>query len=276
MKKITLLICSLSFWSWCGFSQILTEGFESGSMPPTGWTETQLSGTIASWSTLSGNGNNVLSAHGGTLNARLFDSSSAADSVRLESPSMDLSGAPDYELNFWYSIESWGADQDELYVYYKTSAAGSWTLLSSYTTDKGFWEEQTLSLPNLTSDYYVAFVGVARYGRGVTLDDITVSTPPTCIDPSGLDAANITASAADLSWTENGTATTWDIELVTAGTTPAGSPTAAGVSTSTYTYSGLAPNVNYEFYVRADCGVDGTSNWVGPHVLVLQCLLRWA
>ena len=28
--------------------------------------------------------------------------------------------------------------------------------------------------------------------------------------------------------------------------------------------SGLTPDNDYEFYVQADCGGSGTSNWVGP------------
>src|SRR5690606_3507195 len=64
-------------------------------------------------------------------------------------------------------------------------------------------------------------------------------TPPSCILPSGLYATNILSTSADLGWTENGTATTWDIEVVTAGTSPTGTPTDAGVTTNPFNKTGL-------------------------------------
>lgn len=89
----------------------------------------------------------------------------------------------------------------------------------------------------------------------------------TCDDPSNLGATGITPQTADLSWTENGSSATWDIELGLTGFTPTGLPTANDVSSNPYTYTGLNPNTSYQFYVRSDCGTL-QSNWVGPFTFV--------
>jgi hypothetical protein len=88
--------------------------------------------------------------------------------------------------------------------------------------------------------------------------------PATCLAPSGLGAANITAFTADLSWTGPINASSWDIELGLTGFTPTESPTAAGVS-NPHIYTGLNPSTTYDFYVRADCGSGDYSLWVGPY-----------
>ncbi len=163
MKKITTLFSAmvLTAFGWQVNAQ-LTEDFESGTFPPTGWTENAVSGTV-NWATNTGNNNgSVAGAHGGTLNAMLVDASGAADTSRLITPSMDLTALPAYNLTFWYSQVDWAGDQDELYVYYKTSAAGAWTLLASYTTAVTAWTEVVLPLPALSNDYYIAFDSVAR------------------------------------------------------------------------------------------------------------------
>ena len=114
-----------------------------------------------------------------------------------------------------------------------------------------------------------------QWGWCLTSPTIVSATPPSCIDPSALTVTSITASGADLGWTENASATVWDIEIVdiTAAGTATGTPTFTGV-TNPYTYNtGVAQN-DYEFYVRADCGASGgagVSNWVGPFAFTTAC-----
>jgi len=94
-----------------------------------------------------------------------------------------------------------------------------------------------------------------------------------CIQPGSLTADNILGNQADLSWTDNNVpaATMWDIELGPAGFTPSGVPTAAGVTNNPFTYTGLSANTDYEWYVRAICGVGDSSSWVGPGAFTTAC-----
>ena len=104
-----------------------------------------------------------------------------------------------------------------------------------------------------------------KWGFCFSSPTITSAAPPSCIEPSMLTATAITPFAADLGWTENGTASLWNVEVVdiTAGETVTGIATASGIM-NPYTVTGLTPDNDYEFYVQADCGIDGTSTWAGP------------
>jgi len=106
---------------------------------------------------------------------------------------------------------------------------------------------------------------------GVTLDfTINILPAPSCIPPTALTATNIASDSADLGWTENGTATTWDVEWGTLGFTATGTPNIPA-ATNTQNLPGLSPNTAYSFYVRANCG--GTeSNWSGPFTFTTTCV----
>ncbi|PIQ16470.1 MAG: hypothetical protein COW67_02825, partial [Flavobacteriales bacterium CG18_big_fil_WC_8_21_14_2_50_32_9] len=99
--------------------------------------------------------------------------------------------------------------------------------------------------------------------------------PPSCAQPSALNVPTFTGFTADLAWTENGTATTWDIEWGTAGFTPTGTPTIIGTTTNPHQISGLTPLTNYDFYVRANCG-GPTSLWSGPFTFITGCATQLA
>ncbi len=84
-----------------------------------------------------------------------------------------------------------------------------------------------------------------------------------CPFPHTLAVSNVTMTTADFSWVEAGTASAWDIEIGTAGFTPTGVPTYAGVTTNPYQLTGLTLGTSYDVYVRAFCNPD-SSIWVGP------------
>ncbi|MCX7552186.1 T9SS-dependent choice-of-anchor J family protein [Xanthomarina sp. F2636L] len=98
--------------------------------------------------------------------------------------------------------------------------------------------------------------------------DVCVGTPPTCPATTSLTASNLTETSADLGWTENGTATAWDIEWGTVGFTPTGVPNIEDTATNPHTLGGLTASTSYDFYVRADCGGGDTSDWTGPYTFV--------
>ncbi|WP_422104980.1 T9SS type A sorting domain-containing protein [Winogradskyella sp.] len=172
---------------------------------------------------------------------------------------------------------------DDVTYAFTPSADGTYSFeLSGIGTWVGFWLFEgcpftsivarhtatgsgTRSLPSLnlvsgTTYYLVISTWPSPQTTSYTLDVSQI----TCPAPSSQDATNITTDSADLSWTENGAATVWDIEIVdiTAAGTATGTPTVTGV-TNPYTAMSLTPNNDYEYYVRADCSGD-FSDWVGP------------
>ncbi len=107
-----------------------------------------------------------------------------------------------------------------------------------------------------------------NFGRGEVEDykvTVDASLEPACLSPNSLTATPTSLTEATLGWMEGGTAMLWDIEIVdvTAMGTATGMATATGVS-NPYLATMLTAGNAYEFYVRADCGMDGTSTWAGP------------
>jgi M6 family metalloprotease-like protein len=179
-----------------------TEAFESGGAIPDGWTQTYVSGAMP-WAFQSGSSEGVpASAHGGSYNAFFFEPGYTGSKTMLISPMLDFGVAPEpSQLSFWHCMANWGGDQDELRVYCRTSYTSEWTQVAAFTSDTPAWTFRSVSLPGPNRTYYVAFEGYARYGYGVCVDDVTVSsggTPPTISTPSPLPAgwAGLAYSAA--------------------------------------------------------------------------------
>ncbi|MGB5981139.1 MAG: S8 family serine peptidase, partial [Nonlabens sp.] len=83
---------------------------------------------------------------------------------------------------------------------------------------------------------------------------------PACSNlPSDLGIFSATSSSITIDWTENGSSTSWEVEIVPQGTTPTGS----GIITTSnpFTFNNLSPQSFYDVYVRAICAA-GNSGWV--------------
>ncbi|HHT04547.1 MAG TPA: fibronectin type III domain-containing protein, partial [Bacteroidales bacterium] len=87
------------------------------------------------------------------------------------------------------------------------------------------------------------------------IDDVTIDYIPACARPSQLNASNIQAYSADISWNPGnvGDAAWWlyykegnetDYDSVYVNTLPP------------YTLPGLVPSTTYNYYLRTDCGVE--------------------
>ena len=118
--------------------------------------------------------------------------------------------------------------------------------------------DTSYNITGLTSETQYTF-GVVANCTTVSSDTMTVNftTLISCPVPTGL-AATLTpgdGTVASLSWTENGTATEWQIclngdtaNLITATTNP-------------YNFTGLTPETAYTVAVRAICDVNDMSVW---------------
>ena len=118
--------------------------------------------------------------------------------------------------------------------------------------------DTSYNITGLTSETQYTF-GVVANCPTVSSDTMTVNftTLISCPVPTGL-AATLTpgdGTVASLSWTENGTATEWQICL--------NGDTANLISTTTnpYNFTGLTPDTAYTVAVRANCDVNDNSVW---------------
>jgi hypothetical protein len=80
--------------------------------------------------------------------------------------------------------------------------------------------------------------------------------------PQNLNAFNVTYFNGQLTWTPQGSETTWNVEYGPAGFTPGTGFPITGVTNDTIPITGLTENTAYEFYVQAGCTT--SSDWAGP------------
>lgn len=278
MKKITLkifmIMCLLG--TYVGVSQTLNQ---AANWPNAGWT---LSGTYTA--------GGLLSDPTGAGTSLTWDDDAAgngsADDIQATSPVIDLtaaSGAGEtwITINSAFTYRALGGDVLIIETY--DADAMTWSTLHTFAGNSTVNDFQTcantvayttpvLNISGFTATQLSGFQyrisyndqGGWQWGWCLTSPTITSATPPACPDPSVLGATNIDGFSADLSWTENGSAMLWNIELVdiTASGTQTMTATSTGVA-NPFNITGLTPSNDYEYYVQADCG-GSTSNWVGP------------
>jgi hypothetical protein len=203
-------------------------------------------------------------------------SGSAGDAIDLISPLIDLSALTAPSLAFDYHM--FGGDMGTLDVI--VSSGGMDTNVFSIsgqqqTAETDAFATQIVDLAAYAGQIIqVTFRGTkgADFESDIAIDSVAFDEAPSCFDPSILTATNILSDSADLGWTENGSATIWNVEIVdvTAMGTATGTPTATGV-TNPYMATGLVGDNEYAFYVQADCGGGELSAWVGPFNFITEC-----
>ena len=142
----------------------------------TQWSQEYLTGSN-NWTTTGSNQDNTVTPRTGNGMAICYIGNFSSPVTNLVTPSLDLSGATNPVLSFSFTNVNWGGDLDTLKVLYKTSAGDAWTELANYVTESTAWNNITINLPTSSSDFYIAFEGTANYGRGLTLDDVSIVDP---------------------------------------------------------------------------------------------------
>ena len=143
------------------------------------------------------------------------------------------------------------------------------------------WIEKIVPIPqNIIGDITIAWylpVGSSQTATNLFIDDVYIEDMPACSDPiyPAVTASTITSTSAELSWTNGYNTSQWEIIAQPMGT---GMPlaTASGiiVNTNPYTFTGLIPSTQYEFYVRSYCNATNQSNWVGPITFFTTCIAQ--
>lgn len=88
--------------------------------------------------------------------------------------------------------------------------------------------------------------------------------PITCPYPTNLQIEQTSGTSIRLDWTPGGTETQWQYLVLPAGSSYPGNTVGNVVNTPFANVLGLTASVPYEVYVRAVCGPDNLSYWVGP------------
>ena len=201
------------------------------------------------------------------------------------SPQFDLTGGP-FQVEFDFGIMTFGSSttagtlgsDDTVQLLMTNDNGATWITLLTYDSTSVVPATGEHPIVDLTaySGQTVQFGILGSEGtvddtndNDVFVDNFQVRNIPTCPEPSDLAVTNITPDGGELSWTEAGTSTVWNVEIVPAGTTPTGTPTATNVS-NPYIVTGLDAITAYDFYVQADCGGD-LSSFTGPFTFSTLC-----
>ena len=270
MKKTALqLLVLLMSISLSSFSQtILDESFESGIMPPTGWSTVANSPqeVWTAWTTQS-------TAHSGTYSAYINYADPYHDSY-LITPQLSISGHK--VLSFWYAatFASYAQEYTTLTVEVSTSGNGTSQFIAVDTLE---FPNTTLQFVNYTLDLsnyvgqniYIAFHVIDYFGSGVLFDDVTVFEMPNCIPPSNIEASNVSTTSATLSWTDN-TANSYLVQYMADGGdwNTANSVT---VTDNTTTLTGLQAATTYQVRIKSLCDDIGESSWSSAVTFVTTC-----
>jgi hypothetical protein len=156
----------------CGVVSMIpwTEDFETDEDIPLCWSEEIQSGEVV-WKF---GDMPIYNAFEGDICAYKDDITGEDDLSYLILPQFNFSSYSNIKLNFWHIQPAFFSEQDELEVLYKSDYEDSWSVLETYDQDVAEWTYRSLSLPNLSDDYYIAFAANTKNGKGVGLDLISI------------------------------------------------------------------------------------------------------
>jgi len=134
-----------------------------------------------------------------------------------------------------------------------------------YTAGTGTQEVAEINpftLKGLDSEenYHWYVRAICGAGDSSVWSDTAAFTTPSCAIPTNLSASVMSTDTADITWIENGAAAEWEIAFGVAGF-DLNSGEKIVANTNPVTLKGLAAGTDYEFYVRAICNSNDTSNW---------------
>jgi len=154
----------------------LIEGFNTSTIPAN-WSQVYNVGKV-NWQYLTTGSINTTkpaTAHTGSYFAWFGYNSASSYTSKLISPPLDLSGTSNPVLKFWYNqYPRTGYNADVLRVFYRTSVTSEWIPLATYNDTPSNWTLKSITLPNPSATYYIAFEGTSNTGYGVCVDDIEV------------------------------------------------------------------------------------------------------
>ena len=231
---------------------------------------------IGTASSNSGNGL-YISSNNGESNIYSNTSSSSVYAYRL----INLEAAGEYIVAFdWKSYgESSYNGYDVLNAYLVSgleqitagsSPSSSWILAtnnSSGLEDVTTWQHSEKTVDIATSgNYILAFFwkndGSSGDNPPATVDNISI-TRIACPTVADMIVSDITTTSADITWTERGPATAWDVVFSNTTLTDAqlASATPVNVTAASYQATELTQNTPYYIYVRAHCSDEDQSDW---------------
>jgi gliding motility-associated-like protein len=192
----------------------------------------------------------------------------------LLSPVFDLTTSTNTFMHFYYHMYGAAMGSLRVDVFNGTTWDNDFFVITGQqqTDNDSPWLQQFLDISayETVNNFRVRFRGIkgSSFTSDMAIDNFVIESI-TCPAPTMFTATAISGTDVLLAWNDNPAITQWEIEAVPAGTPPTG--TGIAVTTNPYTYTGLNPNTEYDFYIRTECSPTDSSSWVGPVSATTLC-----
>ncbi|MEX2634091.1 MAG: fibronectin type III domain-containing protein, partial [Balneolales bacterium] len=253
-----------SFTTLCNvFGFPFLEDFESGSSSLSCWSQDVVG---AGWQITSNQANSGSQSY-------YHNDDSGAQSDRLISPAIDLTGAVNPQLVFW-EYDNFSSFYDNHEVAISTDGGSTWSApIYNQAGVEDTWTEVVLDVSAYAGQtIHVGFLYEGDFSDEWYIDDFELREAPTCVAPTALSAQNISVDEATAIWTAGIGAVSYIVEFDTVGFNT-GEGTLVAVNDTFAVLSGLDANTDYEFYVSQVCGTNpgDTTTAAGPEAFTTQC-----
>ncbi|MGK0387486.1 MAG: hypothetical protein ACI94Y_000212 [Maribacter sp.] len=241
-----------TFTTMCNpFTTPYCEGFDSNSNVESCWTVIDANNDGDSWSF----DNNTTNS--GDESVHIYTDDNEGNDDYLISPPITLTGSE--SLQFWHSS---APSNFEVLLSTSGNHPSDFTnvLIPNTSYSNTSYQEQVISLDSYTGNIFIAFhiPSGENNGYSLHLDDICITS---CIAPSIKTPSEISQTTAKPDWIENNNANSWDIEWGEAGFELGTGTILAGINTNQHYLTELTSDTEYDYYVRSNCGSNGSSNW---------------
>ncbi|MFW6101724.1 MAG: T9SS type A sorting domain-containing protein, partial [Bacteroidota bacterium] len=171
-----------------------TENFPTSDTLPEGWYEYNYK-SKSNWDISTGApGNQPDTAAQGEYN--LVFQGEEGDSSRMITPPIDMNGEEYIHLSYFVAIPGTKGNADHLNLYIRYADTLNWHLVRSYRDTISGWRSDSIYLPKPSSNYRLAFEGVAHNGEGIVLDAVNISRDTSAFTPK-FEVSNDTVCEGD-------------------------------------------------------------------------------
>jgi hypothetical protein len=105
----------------------------------------------------------------------------------------------------------------------------------------------------------------------IFIDDVIVEALPSCPAPYNLNVSDITTDSATLGWSDVGNGVAWDVEWGVVPFQPGEGTLIQGIDQNSRVLENLPASTRFQFYVRAHCPENETSEWSGRQIFATGC-----
>ncbi len=218
LKKPLIIFVFLLFCGVAVGQNYMLESFDDATFPPTGWTQTQVSGT-GLWNRSTSGFNPTCSPHSGAGMARFNSYSFAAGTcAALISPSIDLTDLSGLRFNFWFFRDNGSlSDLDAVDIYINTSSSlsGAYLLGTRYrpitaepAEASSGWYSYEFDIPSSFngSSNYILIKATSQGGRNIFIDNVKIYKPVAADNaPVNFSASDVSQSGMTVYWDDNST-----------------------------------------------------------------------